>query len=110
MSGMYIFAGIMHFVKPRLYKKVIPPYLPRPALLVTLSGIAEIILGIALLVPSLRTYAIWGLILMLLVFLPVHIYMLQKNFGMPRWMLWLRIPLQFLLIWWAYFYLDYPYL
>lgn len=110
MGGMYIFAGIMHFVKPRLYQRVIPPYLPKPALLVSLSGIAEIILGIAVCIPATRPIALWCIILMLLVFLPVHIHMLQKNFGMPRWLLWLRIPMQFLLIWWAYFYLDYPYL
>lgn len=88
-----------------MYRKVIPPYFPFPILIVYLSGIIEIVLGGALFYAHTRSLAIWGIMIMLLGFLPVHIYMLQENFGMPRWLLWLRIPIQFLLIFWAYTYL-----
>ena len=105
MAGMYVLAGIIHFIKPRMYEGIIPPYLPSPKVLVYLSGFAEIGLGAGLLLEETRSLSAWGIILMLLAFLPVHIYMLQaekfrKKF--PVWALWLRLPLQFLLIYWAY--------
>lgn len=108
MAGMYILAGIFHFLKPKAYLRIMPRYLPKHRLLVYLSGAAEIILGIALLFQETKTAAIYGIILMLLIFLLVHIYMLSSKkagAGIPFWALLLRVPLQFVLIWWAYFYL-----
>ncbi len=108
MAGMYILAGIFHFLKPKAYLRIMPRYLPQPKLLVYLSGAAEIILGIALLFKETKTIAIYGIILMLLVFLLVHFYMLSSKkaaAGIPYWALLLRLPLQFVLIWWAYYYL-----
>lgn len=107
MAGMYIIAGIMHFIKPRTYLRIMPRYLPGHKLLVLLSGIAEIILGLALCYPYTQDLAVWGIILMLLVFLMVHFYMLTPaaNINLPRWLLILRLPLQLGLMWWAYSYL-----
>lgn len=109
MSLMYLLAGIMHFVKPKAYLRVMPRYLPNHKLLVTLSGVAEIALGMSLLLPKLRDPAIYGIILMLAIFLTVHFYMLsgkKASTGIPRWILLLRIPLQFGLMYWAYLYLN----
>ncbi len=108
MAGMYILAGIFHFLKPKAYLRIMPRYLPQHKLLVYLSGAAEILLGIGLLFTATKTLAIYGIILMLLIFLLVHFYMLSSKkaaAGIPVWALILRIPLQFVLIWWAYFYL-----
>ncbi len=109
MAAMYVFAGLFHFIKPKLYTRIMPRYLPNHLLLVYLSGIAEIALGVALCFPETKNLAIYGIILMLLIFLLVHFYMLSSEkagAGLPQWILILRIPLQFLLIWWAWFYID----
>ena len=108
MAGMYIFAGLMHFIKPKAYIKVMPDYFKHKAFLVYLSGVAEIILGIALFFQETKDFAIYGIVLMLLIFLTVHINMLKgkrEAIGIPKIILILRLPLQFLLIWWALYYL-----
>ncbi|HSM63042.1 MAG TPA: MauE/DoxX family redox-associated membrane protein [Gillisia sp.] len=108
MAVMYIVTGLFHFIKPKAYLRIMPRYLPSPKLLVYLSGIAEITLGVALFFPETKDLASYGIILMLLIFLLVHFYMLSSKkagAGIPVWMLLLRLPLQFVLIWWAYFYL-----
>ncbi|MBT8183970.1 MAG: DoxX family protein [Eudoraea sp.] len=110
MAVMYIIAGVFHFIKPKAYLRVMPRYLPNPKTLVFLSGLAEIILGIALVIPVMKVLAIYGILLMLLAFMPVHIYMLtEKNasLGMPKWILLLRIILQFGLMYWAWWYLKF---
>jgi uncharacterized membrane protein len=106
MSLLYTAAGIYHFVKPRFYLAIMPPYIPNHSLMVALSGVAEIVLGIALLFPATRSWAAWGIILMLVVFLPVHIYMITsgKFLKIPELLLYVRILLQFVLIYWAYRY------
>lgn len=108
MAVMYVIAGTMHFVKPKAYMRIMPRYLPNHKLLVYLSGIAEIALGIGLCIPALKTLSIYGIIAMLAVFLLVHFYMLsgkKASAGIPQWILILRIPLQFGLMYWAYWYL-----
>ena len=109
MAAIYIFAGTMHFIKPKMYLRIMPRYLPNPKLLVILSGIAEILLGIGLCFASTKNLAISGIIVMLLVFLLVHFYMLSSikaGAGIPRWALLLRIPLQFGLMYWAFWYFQ----
>ena len=110
MGTMYIVAGIIHFIKPKMYMRIMPRYLPAHKALVLLSGLAEIFLGFSLFFPVTKDLAIYGIILMLLVFLLVHFYMLSSKkagAGIPKWVLILRIPLQFFLIYWAWFYLQF---
>ncbi|MFX0557588.1 hypothetical protein ACOCEA_12380 [Maribacter sp. CXY002] len=107
MSAIYIFAGIMHFVKPKVYLRIMPRYLPNHKAMVLWSGIAEILLGLGLCFPSTKNVAIVGIVTMLFVFLTVHFYMLSGEkaaAGIPKWILLIRIPLQFLLMYWAYHY------
>lgn len=110
MAGMYIFAGTMHFVFPKAYMRIMPRYLPKHRLLVYISGVAEIVLGAALCFQATKNASIYGIIAMLTVFLLVHFYMLSDEkaaAGIPKWILILRIPLQFGLIYWAYWYLQF---
>ena len=110
MSGMYIFAGAMHFIKPKAYLRIMPIYLPNPKVLVFWRRVAEIVLGIALCFHQTKDWAIYGIIAMLAVFLLVHFYMLKgekESAGIPKWILILRIPLQFGLMYWAYWYLQF---
>lgn len=107
MASIYILAGLNHFRKPKMYVKIIPPYFPNPKLLNILSGLAEIIFGLLLCLPAYSHFGAYGIILLLIAFFTVHIYMLQDkkaSFGLPRWILILRLPLQLLLIYWAYLY------
>lgn len=107
LGFLLVIAGIPHFTKPNLYKKILPPYLPAHSSIVLASGIAEMILGMTLLNPETQTYAAWGIIGMLLLFLLVHWHMLQNkdaSLKLPKWVLMLRIPLQFGLMYWAYQY------
>lgn len=104
-AALYTAAGVYHFVNPRLYLRIMPPYLPAHEALVWLSGVAEVALAVGLLFPATRTYAAWGIIAMLAVFLVIHLDMLLRpgaSMGVPTWVLALRLPLQGLLMWWAW--------
>jgi uncharacterized membrane protein len=109
MALIYILAGIFHFIKPKIYLRIMPKYLPNHKLLVGLSGLTEIILGISICIPKIKNLAIFFIIAMLAVFLLVHIYMLtnkKASAGLPKWVLVLRLPLQFFLMFWAYSYMN----
>lgn len=108
MASLYILAGINHFRKPGMYIKIIPPLFKNPELINILSGAAEIILGILLILPFSSNFAAWGIILLLIAVFPANLYMYQNKkagFGLPRWILFVRLPLQIVLIYWAYQYI-----
>lgn len=105
MAIFYIIAGFMHFVKSRLYISIIPPYIPAPRLVNRIAGVVEVVLGLGLIFESTRSAAAYGIILLLIAVFPANLYMYQKkNKGLPRWLLLLRLPMQFILIGWAYLY------
>ncbi|MGB5404984.1 MAG: MauE/DoxX family redox-associated membrane protein [Robiginitalea sp.] len=108
MALLYILAGILHFVIPAMYERIVPPWIPKKKGVVYLSGILEIVFGAALFFPDFRTWGVYGIMGLLLLFLPVHTYMLRDKtagMGIPSWILYLRIPFQGLLIYWAFMYL-----
>ncbi|WP_435355172.1 DoxX family protein [Emticicia sp. SJ17W-69] len=106
MSAFFIYAGISHFTKKHFFVKAMPPYIPYHEAMVALSGIAEILLGIGLLFEVTKNYAAWGIILLLIAVFPANIYMATSGIfkKIPQILLWLRLPLQIILIWWAYLY------
>jgi uncharacterized membrane protein len=107
----YIVAGINHFRKPQSYDGLIPPYLPWHLFINLFAGSAEIVLGIALLLPISRKWAAYGIIAMLLAFIPAHIYFIQigccipGGLCVPQWVGWLRLliihPLLIAWAWWC---------
>jgi uncharacterized membrane protein len=110
MGVSYVVAGLMHLARPEYYLPMMPPYLPWHAVLVFLSGIAEIGLGVTVLVPALRRAAAWGIILLLIAVFPANIHIALHNvpvFGAAEgagiWN-WVRLPLQGVLILWAWWY------
>ena len=110
MAVFYVLAGLMHFRRPDYYMPMMPPYLPWHAALVFLSGLAEFGLGIAVLIPSLRRAAAWGIIALLIAVFPANIHIAMHNvpvFGATEgagiWN-WLRLPLQAVLVLWAWWY------
>lgn len=107
MALLYALAGSNHFRNPKVYLKIIPSYFSNPNLLNKISGIAEIVLAIALCIPYTSCIAAWGIIALLIAVFPTHLYMLQNekaSLKLPKWVLVLRLPLQLLLMYWAYTY------
>lgn len=110
MAAIYVVAGLLHFIMPKMYMRILPGYLPGHKFLVALSGVMEIVLGIAICFSETKDLAIYSVIAMLTFFLPVHFHMLfnkKASMGLSKWMLVSRIPLQFALMFWAYWYLRY---
>jgi uncharacterized membrane protein len=110
--GLYILAffftagGIYHFVKPKFYLYMMPPYIPNHKLMVLLSGVTEVICGVGLLFSATQSLSAWGIIAMLIIFFTVHIFMLtsDKFHKFHKIALWGRIVLPFAFIYWAYLY------
>ena len=103
----FIAAGVNHFLKPGMYRQIVPPMFPTPAALVAISGVAEIVGGLGLLIRPLRRAAGWGLILLLIAVFPANVYMAVSHDRIPGWnvpplLLWLRLPLQAVLIVWVW--------
>lgn len=102
--------GILHFVQPKPFVRIVPKWLPAPLALVYISGFFEIAGGVGLLIPMTRQAAAWGLIALYIAVFPANIYMLTNNISLnpkkpiPRWALWARLPFQFLFIAWAYWF------
>lgn len=107
----YLFAGINHFRNPASYLRIIPAHIPYPAVANVLAGCFEILFAIMMAAPKVRKFAAWGIILMLIAFLPVHISMIGNaplklgNLVVTPFLAWLRlVVLQPLLILWAFWF------
>jgi uncharacterized membrane protein len=99
-------AGVNHFLMPRAYEAIVPPSLKsRKREVVALSGVAEILGGLGVLLPWTRRPAGLGLIALLAAVFPANLYMArspQEFRRIPRWALYARLPLQPLMMWWAF--------
>ena len=119
MAVLYIAAGVMHFVTPDFYVAIMPRALPWHLELVWLSGLAEIAVGVGLMVPRTRIWAAWGTIALLLAVYPANIDMALHDVEVVRDAAgavervegadvglrnWLRLPIQLVLIAWAWWY------
>jgi uncharacterized membrane protein len=104
LAALFTGAGLLHFLHPATYLRIMPPGLPAPRLLVLLSGAAEVAGGLGLLWPATRRWAAWGLLALLLAVFPANVYMLQihEQLHLPAWVAWARLPLQPLLMWWVW--------
>jgi uncharacterized membrane protein len=108
MAAFYAFAGFNHFRAPEFYLPIMPPYLPWHEELVFLSGVAELMIGVGLLIPRTRVLAAWGAIALLVAVFPANIHMAvadvpvgdpPQSAGVLRWV---RLPLQFVLMAWGW--------
>jgi uncharacterized membrane protein len=114
MGLAYVVAGILHFVVPGAYEQAVPPQLPWPRTLVYLSGVAEVALGVGVLFERTRRQSAWGLIALLVAVFPANVYMaVDAGFELPGVSrevsdaaLWARLPLQAVLVAWAWWYTD----
>jgi uncharacterized membrane protein len=107
LGVFFVVAGAAHFVRPDIYMRIMPPYLPWHRGLIYLSGLCELALGVLLLIPRFSVLAAWGLIALLIAVFPanVHMAMNPRSYSaISPLLLWLRLPLQGVLIAWAYAY------
>ncbi len=111
LAAFFSFAGVMHFVIPKSYAATVPPQSPVPPKeAVQISGVAELAGGLAVLDERSRPFARWWLLGLLLAIFPANIYMAVKpeeikgldTEKVKPWMLWARLPLQFLMMAWVW--------
>jgi uncharacterized membrane protein len=101
----YVVAGMLHFIKPDAYLKIMPPYLPWHVAMVSASGGLEILGGLGLLVPQMRRAAAWGLVALLIAVFPANVHMATNPIdagaaSIAPVLRWGRLPLQLILVWW----------
>lgn len=104
MAAVYILAGIAHFRMPKFFVKITPAWVPFPEKVNVAVGIIEITLGIMLLFEASRQYAALAIIALLILVFPANFYHYQKtrNKGKNSLLTLIRLPIQGLLIYWAY--------
>jgi uncharacterized membrane protein len=105
--GIFVFlAGMMHFVNPDFFNEIVPPWLPPSETFWTYaSGVAEIIIGVLLVRPTTRRTGALAAIWLFVAVYPANLYMTWDWRDRPageQFVSWARLPLQFLLIWWAW--------
>jgi uncharacterized membrane protein len=105
-SALFLSSGTLHFLRPELFRAIVPPALPDPAALTEISGAAEIAGALGLCLPVTRRAAAYGLIALLVAVFPANVYMAiaHERFARvaPLWVLLLRLPLQGVLIAWVW--------
>ena len=107
-AGIFMSIGVLHFIRPEFFTRIMPAYLPWHVTLVYVSGFFEMAGGAGLLIPPVRRIAGYGLLALLVSVFPANINM-AVNAGEfadigPAWAFWARLPLQpvlMLLVWWS---------
>ncbi len=107
LAAAMMFVGAMHFAVPAPFVRIVPGWLPAPLVLVWVSGFFEILGGAGLLVPRARRAAGIGLVALYLAVFPANVNMAVNHIAfddaspIPPALLWLRLPLQAVLIAWV---------
>ena len=105
LAIFFIYFGIDHFINPDFYLSIMPPSFPLHQEAVYISGLFEIIGGMGLLIYRFRKIAGWGLFALLIAVYPANIYMAVTPSAFPNipiFILYLRLGLQFIFLYWAY--------
>ena len=105
LAAFYLTTGALHFIRPAVYEAIVPRPLPAKRELVYASGVAELAGGAGVLHPRTRRAAGWWLIATLVAIFPANVQMAvdaERYRRIPEPLLWLRLPLQALLILWAW--------
>ena len=103
----FIGAGVNHFLRTDFYLRMMPSYVPMHLTVVQVSGVAEFVLGVLLLIPQTMVVAGWGLIALLIAVFPANVQMALHPETFPEMrpnVLYWRLPLQAVMIAWAYWY------
>jgi uncharacterized membrane protein len=110
LALFFMAAGLNHFLNPAPYLSMMPLYLPWPHALNIISGAAEIVGGVGILLPQTRLLAGWGLVALLVAVFPANLNVALhgwKGENIAPWLLWARLPFQPLmmaLVYWVCIY------
>ncbi|HMI88048.1 MAG TPA: hypothetical protein VK550_28385 [Polyangiaceae bacterium] len=105
MAAAYAAGGIHELIATDVYLRLMPPSLVSPLFLIYLSAVVKFVLVVGLLVPGTRRLAAWGFIALLVAMFPANVYIAAWSAareGLPVSLMWLRVPLQFVFMLWAY--------
>jgi uncharacterized membrane protein len=106
LAAFFVGSGVNHFVSPRFYRAIVPPRLqPHAKRVVEVSGVAEVLGGLGVLLPRTRRLSGLYLIALLAAVFPANLFMArepERFKRVPRWALYARLPLQPLMMWWAW--------
>mgnify|MGYP003563229723 CR=1 FL=1 len=109
LVAFYVVAGTYHFINPAFYHGLIPDYLPFPRMINYLAGGIELMLALGVAIKKTRSIAVIGLVLMLVVFIPSHVYFIrigsciENSICVSPWVAWFRLLIIHpLLILWAW--------
>jgi len=103
-GAFMVFGGINHFFKPEIYFPFFPDFLPKEILNYT-AGAVEIVVGIAAFIPNFRKLACWGILILMIGFLPLHVWDVFRSnpaIGSHSAAL-VRLPVQILFVLWAWY-------
>ena len=106
-AAFFVVAGVTHFTNRDFFMSIVPPYLPWPEMLVSVSGVVEIVLGVMLLIPATMRLAAWGLIALLIAVFPANLHMAMNPQLYPdvsMAVLLIRLPLQGVMVAIAYWF------
>lgn len=107
LAALLISSGVLHLLRPEIYLPMMPPYLPAHLPLVYASGVFEILGGVGMLLPWTRRWAGLGVIALLIAIFPANIHIAMNDIpvaghDVPLWGHLLRLPLQAVMIWMAW--------
>lgn len=108
LAVFFVAAGVNHFITPEIYLGMMPAWVPSPRAANAISGVAEILGGLGVLLPATRRWAGWGLLALLVAIFPANVHVALEG-KMPGTsfsptVLWLRLPFQVLFaawVWWT---------
>jgi uncharacterized membrane protein len=103
---VFVTAGVLHFLRPKIYESIMPDYLPAQRELVYASGVAEAAGGVMLLSPSpkVRRAGGWWLVATLIGVFPANLHMAlhpERYPELPGAALWARLPFQLVFVRWV---------
>lgn len=95
--------GISHFLTPEMFFPFIPNFLPLEMVNYT-SGLVEIIVGLSYFIPSYRNISSLAILILMIAFLPLHVIDIFVEYPAigSKTAAYIRLPMQFLLIFWAW--------
>ncbi|HEV2058827.1 MAG TPA: hypothetical protein VGR11_05680 [Solirubrobacteraceae bacterium] len=104
LAAFFTAAGLLHFLRPGMYEQIVPEYLPAHREIVFASGAAELAGGLGVIPERTRRLAGLWLAATLVAVLPANVHMAlhpERYPGFSPALLWGRLALQPLAIWWA---------
>ena len=100
-AAMMVAVGLLHFVAPRPFRRIVPRWFPWPEEAVLVSGVAEVAAGVLVAVPRTRRAGGWLSLLTIAAVYPANLQMAydatwgESQVEVPAWAAWLRVPMQF---------------